>query len=373
MSFNDGSYNYAIIDATSVEITSGISTSGAVVLPSSATNPGTLTTYTVASIGLGAFQGNTSITSVFIPNTIEQISSHAFFNCSNMTSVIFQDGLKYIGNKNSIYPNGGAFHNCTSLKSLNIPASVETIGEAAFLNCTGLLTVTFYGTTLPSMHSTAFSINYPNPLSPATGYYLSTATNVNSIITESGNKLLTSFFTNTQAIAPIVCFKEDSKILTDKGYVSVQNLRKGDLVKTLLNGFVPVYIIGKKTIHHGAFTERIKDQLYVCSKEEYPEVFEELVITGCHSILVDDFKSDEEKRKADEVNGRTCVTDNKYRLPACVDKRTRVYETRGDYTIYHFALENDDYFMNYGVYANGLLVETCSKRYLKELSNMELL
>jgi hypothetical protein len=28
--------------------------------------------------------------------------------------------------------------------------------------------------------------------------------------------------------------------------------------------------------------------------------------------------------------------------------------------------------MNYGVYANGLLVETCSKRYLKELSHMEL-
>ena len=26
--------------------------------------------------------------------------------------------------------------------------------------------------------------------------------------------------------------------------------------------------------------------------------------------------------------------------------------------------------MNYGIYANGLLVETCSKRYLKELSNM---
>lgn len=368
MSFNDGSYNYAIIDTTSVKISSGISTSGAVVLPSSATNPSTLTTYTVASIGLNAFAYNTSITSVFIPNTIEQISSHAFWNCSNITSVIFQDGLQYIGNKNSIASPGGAFHNCTSLKSLNIPASVKTISEGTFLTCTSLLTVRFYGTTLPSMYSNVFEGS-----GAATGYYLSTATNVNSITTESGNKPLTSFFTNTQAIAPIVCFKEDSKILTDKGYVSVQNLRKGDLVKTLLNGFVPVYIIGKKTIHHGAFTERIKDQLYVCSKEEYPEVFEELVITGCHSILVDNFKSDEEKRKADEVNGRTCVTDKKYRLPACVDKRTRVYETRGDYTIYHFALENDDYFMNYGVYANGLLVETCSKRYLKELSNMELL
>jgi len=36
------------------------------------------------------------------------------------------------------------------------------------------------------------------------------------------------------------------------------------------------------------------------------------------------------------------------------------------------ALENNDYYMNYGIFANGLLVETTSKRYIKELSNMTL-
>jgi hypothetical protein len=50
-----------------------------------------------------------------------------------------------------------------------------------------------------------------------------------------------------------------------------------------------------------------------------------------------------------------------------------VYETPGTYTIYHLALEHDDYYYNYGIYANGLLVETCSKRYLQELANMELI
>ena len=43
---------------------------------------------------------------------------------------------------------------------------------------------------------------------------------------------------------------------------------------------------------------------------------------------------------------------------------------------YNFIISNSyykDYFMNYGIYANGLLVETCSKRYLKELSKMDLL
>ena len=62
-----------------------------------------------------------------------------------------------------------------------------------------------------------------------------------------------------------------------------------------------------------------------------------------------------------------------YRLPACVHKRTSVYEKEGNYEIYHLALENENYYNNYGIWANGLLVETCSKRYLKELSGMDLL
>jgi len=174
-------------------------------------------------------------------------------------------------------------------------------------------------------------------------------------------------------ILPITCFKEDTKILTDKGYKAIQELRKGDLVKTLLNEYKPIDMIGKREIYHPALEERIKDQLYTCSQEEFPEVLEDLIITGCHCILVDNFKSEEEKKRVIELNGDTYVTDNKYRLPACVDNRTSVYERSGNYTIYHIALENDNYYTNYGIYANGLLVETCSKRYLKELSNMTLI
>ena len=171
----------------------------------------------------------------------------------------------------------------------------------------------------------------------------------------------------------IVCFKEDTKILTNKGYKIINNLRKGDLVKTLMNGFVPINMIGKKEIYHHALDNRIKDQLYKCSKDKFPELFEDLIITGCHSILIDKFKDDEQIKKATEINGHIYITDGKYRLPACIDERTTVYEKPGYYEIYHIALDNSDYYMNYGIFANGLLVETCSKRYLKELSNMELI
>jgi hypothetical protein len=60
-------------------------------------------------------------------------------------------------------------------------------------------------------------------------------------------------------------------------------------------------------------------------------------------------------------------------LRTYLDNRATVYETPGDYTIYHLALENEVYTWNYGIYANGLLVESCSIRTLRELTNMTLI
>lgn len=145
------------------------------------------------------------------------------------------------------------------------------------------------------------------------------------------------------------------------------------MIQTLRNEYKGIDMIGKREIYHYASKERIKDQLYECSQSEYPEILEPLVITGCHCILVDNFKSEEQKRNVIGINKKIYVTDGKYRLPVCTDDRASIYEKAGTYTIYHLALENEDYYMNYGIYANGLLVETCSKRYLKELSNMELI
>ena len=165
----------------------------------------------------------------------------------------------------------------------------------------------------------------------------------------------------------IACFNENTKILTNKGYVQIQDLRKGDLVVTFKNGYKPVDMIGYREIENVISNERIKDKLYVCTNKEYPEIVEDLIITGCHSVLVDQFKEGE-REITKELLGDIFVTDGKLRLPTCVDKRASPYEKEGKFTIYHIALENDDYYMNYGIYANGLIVETCSKRFLKEYS-----
>ena len=235
-----------------------------------------------------------------------------------------------------------------------------------------------------------------SPAAPITGYTVTSSPSGYNYTTNDGTQTSTSFtFTNynvpytffvyasnrygngdsteSNPVTPqFPCFLEGSKILTSNGYIEIEKLRTGDLVKSVKHDFKPIKYIGKRIINHVASSSKIKDQLYRCSKDKYPELLEDLVITGCHSILVDSFESEQQKEKCIEINGHLCITDNKYRLPACADTRTVVYETPGDYTIYHFALENPDYFMNYGVYANGLLVETSSIRYMKELSGMEL-
>jgi hypothetical protein len=187
--------------------------------------------------------------------------------------------------------------------------------------------------------------------------------------------------TNATNDSKIPCFGEGSRILCfnretfEEEYVEIQHIRKGTLVKTLRHDYVPVYMIGKTTMQNKYVRgERKKEGLYKCTKRNYPEMMnQDLILTGCHCILVEEFKDDAEREKTSVVNKGIYITDDKYRLPVCVDERAQLYEKSGTFTIYHLALENDDYYMNYGIYANGLLVETSSKRYMRELSNMETL
>jgi hypothetical protein len=174
----------------------------------------------------------------------------------------------------------------------------------------------------------------------------------------------------------VPCFLEGSQILCQidgkDTYMPVEQMRPGTLVKTSLDGYKPVVMIGTGPIHNPGTDERTQNRLYKCTPAKYPELTEDLFITGCHSILVD-VLTDKEREETIKELGATYVTSRKYRLMAAIDERAEPWESAGTYTIWHFALENDDYYSNYGVYANGLLVETCSKRYLKELSSMTII
>jgi len=80
------------------------------------------------------FDGCTGLTSVNIPASVTSIGQSAFEGCTGLPSINFPATVTYIGNY--------AFDGCTGLTSVNIPATVTSIAQAAFANCTGLISVT---------------------------------------------------------------------------------------------------------------------------------------------------------------------------------------------------------------------------------------
>jgi hypothetical protein len=170
-----------------------------------------------------------------------------------------------------------------------------------------------------------------------------------------------------------ICFLEGSKILCNVNsidtYLPVEELRKGTLVKTKLDGYKAVELIGKSTVQNPGNDDRIEDRLYKCSPANYPDLTEDLYLTGAHSILVPTI-TDEQREQINKFSGRVFVTDRMYRLPAWIDSKSEAWNSEGRYTVWHFALENVLVNTHYGVYANGLLVESCSIHSMKNKANI---
>ena len=115
----------------------------------------------VTEIGTSAFYYCKSLKSVTIPDSIISIGSHAFYDCKSLQSVIIPKSVVKIGGfafygcqslQSIIIPNSVkkidvyAFSNCISLKSITIPKSVTKIGAGAFSYCDALTDIYYQGT-----------------------------------------------------------------------------------------------------------------------------------------------------------------------------------------------------------------------------------
>ena len=122
------SYNDEDLTATVSRYTG---TATEVVIPAEVTHEGK--TYKVTAIGDEPFQGNSTLTSITIPEGVTEIAYYAFAGCTSLTNVTIPEGVTYIGDL--------AFDSCTSLKSVTIPEGVTHIGNRAFWGCTSLTSV----------------------------------------------------------------------------------------------------------------------------------------------------------------------------------------------------------------------------------------
>ncbi len=89
--------------------------------------------YAVTMIGQELFKNNTDMTSLVVPSSVKEIDIAAFAGCTNLENIAFSGGLVKIGNYAFAPWNGvGTETKSNNLTSLEIPSTVEWIGDYAF-------------------------------------------------------------------------------------------------------------------------------------------------------------------------------------------------------------------------------------------------
>ena len=171
--------------------------------------------------------------------------------------------------------------------------------------------------------------------------------------------------TATTSNPSLPCFLQGTKVLClvdeKEKYMAIETLTKGTIVKTLLSGYKPVTHVGYSKMSNSGLSTRQRNHLYLCSPDKYPTLTEPLYITGCHSILVDELTA-KQREETMKVYNKVFATDKKYRLEAYLDERAEPWSEKGEFTVWHVSLEHENDVCNYGIYANGLLVESISNR-----------
>ena len=177
------------------------------------------------------------------------------------------------------------------------------------------------------------------------------------------------------------CFSEGTKILCYKQlenslicilkeeYRSVQHLKIGDLVKSYLHGYRKISKIIKGEFVNNPHNNGCSNCMYRMLKTDDNGLIEDLTLTRNHGVLVEKLSENEEK-KIDKNN--LPVIDNLLTIiTADSDKFEKVLDTNV-YKYYHFTLETDgDEDRRFGVWANGILVETPSNNMMDGALNIK--
>ena len=119
--FTSGDYQYCILEDGTAEITRYSGEDSVLKIPN------TLDGKTVTSIGDGAFAECSSLTSIELPDSVTSIGDRAFLECWSLTSIELPDSVTSIGD--------AAFLVCSDLTSIELPDSVTSMGVNPFADC----------------------------------------------------------------------------------------------------------------------------------------------------------------------------------------------------------------------------------------------
>jgi hypothetical protein len=158
-----------------------------------------------------------------------------------------------------------------------------------------------------------------------------------------------------------LCYEENTRILClidgIEKYIKISNMEVGMDVKTYKNGYKKVkFIKGFKFL----CVDKNNDLNCLFKMKDT-----DLIVTGGHSILVDEL-SEEEYKNNKKYNFKDSIEDKKLLLSCSSNKFEKINDNKL-YILYHLVLENEDINMHYGIWVNdGILSESCpEKAYLR--------
>jgi len=178
-----------------------------------------------------------------------------------------------------------------------------------------------------------------------------------------------------------MCFKEKTLILCLMNkklrYLPIEYLNQFTYVYTKNDGFKKIKFLIKTRLLNSL--TRTINKLYTMKKTKQNSLITDLYVTGSHSILKDNLTEEENNKmirlldKIKEHNFNRFL-DEKHKVIACFHKEFEQYNEQGYFNIYHIVLENNgDIEKNYGIYANGILVESTNEKTIKKDIDIELI
>jgi len=204
-----------------------------------------------------------------------------------------------------------------------------------------------------------FGINAPEYDGSSTGIHPTGDT-----LNDDASSGITAYFVYIAPLSP-PCFNTGTQILClnekfEEVYVPVENLKSGNIVKTYIEGYRRIHLIGKGTLINNSselhcMYKLSKINSYVNNSNN---MIDDLIVTGDHTIMIDKAYADGERVKM--------MYDKVLVVAKESPKFTKLMDTQ-PYTYYHFSLENDGFVdRTFVVYANGALSETTSEAQFSE-------
>lgn len=343
-----------------------------------------------------AFQKNTSLNSLFVPDNILRLTFlggttsstdsiiYAFANSTSQTFASLTFNMA-IANTNSqitgdffdiqlpdptAYPNiylvlaiiNGAWTTRTIVSGNQCSIQIGAVGTATYcinptqsLQDNGLahfILVNGYNSTLGIHSNIAIGIE-DDPIASSNRDYANVKLAVSS-------RMINDSLTNDSELLDPICFVKGTKILCFldnlEVYIPIEDLTTDHFVKTYDHGYKKILFIKQFSLINTTrrpVTKKEKiNKIYKLAKEDYEELFEDLYINGGHSILVDTLTEEENRINLKLFKGYKRIGE-KIRLLTYINQKAIPINDDLRYEMFHITTGEEE-----GIYANGILTES---------------